>query len=328
MFIVGHREKIMKQKIFGALYGAIVGDALGVPVEFRLRNELKENPVKDMLGYGTYNLPKGSWSDDSSMILCLADSIGKLKSIDYDDIMKRFWEWCRHSKYTPDNYTFDVGLTCHAALMNYHNKMKPVECGLKNEKDNGNGSLMRISPLPFYLLKNFGENAMEKQEAFELIGNVSKLTHAHEIAVLGCDIYCSIMMEILKGARSKSDIQGNWLSKIGAFVRNNPEFEYANEKYDRMFHISFKNIPEDEIKSSGYVVDTLEAAFWCFLNTENYADCVLKAVNLGSDTDTVACVAGSIAGAYYGEIPEEWIKSIRNKKFVDKIINQFAEAVA
>lgn len=327
MFIAGHREKIMKQKIFGALYGAIVGDALGVPVEFRLRNELKEKPVKDMLGYGTYNLPKGSWSDDSSMILCLADSIGKLKSIDYEDIMKRFWKWCRHSKYTPDNYTFDVGRTCYAALMNYHNKMKPVNCGLKTEKDNGNGSLMRISPVPFYLFKNFGENAMEKQEAFELIGNVSKLTHAHEIVVLGCDIYCSIMVEILKGARDKSDIQGYGLSKIGAFVRNNPEFEYANEKYDRMFHISFKNIPENEIKSSGYVVDTLEAAFWCFLNTENYADCVLKAVDLGSDTDTVACVAGSIAGAYYGEIPEEWIKSIRNKKLVDNIINQFAEAV-
>lgn len=317
----------MKDKIYNTLYGAIVGDALGVPVEFNTREELKENPVSDMRGYGTYNLPKGSWSDDSSMTLCLADSIGELNCIDYADIMKKFWEWYKHSEYTPDHSTFDIGRTCHTAIVNFHQKNEPLNCGLKTERDNGNGSLMRIAPLPFYLLKEYGENAMEKAEAFNLIHNISSLTHGHEISLLGCDIYCSIMIEILKGTKNKVEIQGNALPYIGSYIQNHPEFEYAVSKYNRLFNIDFKNIPENEIRSSGYVVDTLEAALWCFLNTDNYRDCVLKAVNLGEDTDTVACVAGSIAGLYYGYIPEEWMQEIRNRRLVDKVILRFAEKV-
>ena len=316
----------MKDKIRNTLYGAIVADALGVPVEFKDRDYLKKNPVKDMIGYGTYHLPKGSWSDDSSMMLCLADSIGKLKGIDYEDIMKRFWDWFKHSKYTPDHKTFDIGRTCHAAIYNFHHGVEPLECGLKTERDNGNGSLMRIAPLPLYLFKLFGDNAMEKEESFELIHNISRLTHAHYISLIGCDIYCSLMIEILNGSK-KEEILQNALPKIGEYVRHNPHYASALNTYDRITHRSFYNLSEDKIKSSGYVVDTLEAAIWCFFNSDNYHDCVLKAVNLGSDTDTVACVAGSIAGLYYGSIPESWTKEIRNKKLVDKVIESFSNAV-
>ena len=316
----------MKDKIRNTLYGAIVADALGVPVEFKDRDYLKKNPVKDMIGYGTYHLPKGSWSDDSSMMLCLADSIGKLKGIDYEDIMKRFWDWFKHSKYTPDHKTFDIGRTCHAAIYNFHHGVEPLECGLKTERDNGNGSLMRIAPLPLYLFKLFGDNAMEKEESFELIHNISRLTHAHYISLIGCDIYCSLMIEILNGSK-KEEILQNALPKIGEYVRHNPHYASALNTYDRITHRSFYNLSEDKIKSSGYVVDTLEAAIWCFFNSDNYHDCVLKAVNLGSDTDTVACVAGSIAGLYYGSIPESWTKEIRNKKLVDKVIESFTNAV-
>ncbi|MBR6153934.1 MAG: ADP-ribosylglycohydrolase family protein [Treponema sp.] len=316
----------MKQKIYATLYGAIVGDALGVPVEFKDREYLKQNPVTDMIGYGTYNLPKGSWSDDSSMMLCLADSIGKLKGIDYEDIMKRFWDWYRHSKYTPNHKTFDIGRTCHDALHNFDKGIEPLKCGLTGFYENGNGSIMRIAPLPLYLFQKYGENAMDKEEVFDLIHNISRLTHGHDISLIGCDIYCSLMTEVLKGTK-KEALQGYGLPKIGAYIRNHPEYEAARTKYERMFHLDFKDIPEDKIRSSGFVVDTLEAAFWCFLNTENYRDCVLKAVNLGSDTDTVACVAGSIAGLYYGEIPNEWVETIRNKKLVDKVVSVFAEEV-
>ena len=115
----------MKDKIYTTLYGAIVADAVGVPVEFLSREELKENPVTDMRGFGTFYLPKGSWSDDSSMMLCLADSIGIQEKIDYEDIMSRFWEWYKNSKYTPDNDTFDIGRTCHKAIMNFHTGKAP-----------------------------------------------------------------------------------------------------------------------------------------------------------------------------------------------------------
>ena len=313
----------MKQKIYNTLYGAIVADALGVPVEFKDRDYLKENPVTDMVGYGTYNLPKGSWSDDSSMMLCLADSFVEKEGLDYEDIMKRFWDWFKHSKYTPDHDTFDIGRTCQTAIQNFHNGTAPLECGLQGERDNGNGSLMRIAPLPLYLFNIYGDDVMSENQSFEIIHNVSRLTHAHPISLIGCDIYCAIMIEILKGTK-KEDLLGFALPKIGKFVKDHPEYESALQKYFRITHLSFKDIPEKEIQSSGYVVDSLEAALWCFLNTDNYRDCVLKAVNLGYDTDSVACIAGSIAGAYYGDVPQEWTDCLRNRKLVDKIINAFS----
>ena len=314
----------MKQKIYNTLYGAIVADALGVPVEFKERDYLKENPVKDMIGYGTYNLPRGSWSDDSSMMLCLADSIGNIKGIDYEDIMKKFSAWLFKHKYTPDGKTFDCGRTCSKAICNYKlDGISPIECGGPGERDNGNGSLMRIAPLPLYLFQKYGPDAMSKEEVFDIVHKVSSLTHRHKISLIGCDIYCSLMIEILKGTK-KEELQQKALLKIGEYVRHNPHYVPALNTYDRITHKTFVNLTEDKIRSSGYVVDTLEAALWCFLNTDNYKDCVLKAVNLGSDTDTVACVAGSIAGLYYEDIPGNWIKVMRNKKLIDKIIESFA----
>ncbi len=315
----GNKDKI----IYNTLYGAIVADALGVPVEFKDRDYLKENPVTDMISYGTYNLPKGSWSDDSSMMLCLADSIVEKQGLDYEDIMQRFWDWFKHSKYTPDHNTFDIGRTCLTAIQNFHNGIAPLECGLKGERDNGNGSLMRIAPLPLYLYNLYGADAMSENESFEIIHKVSRLTHAHPISLIGCDIYCAIMIEILKGT-SKEDLLGFALPKIGKYVKTHPEYESALQKYYRITHLSFIDIPEKEIQSSGYVVDSFEAALWCFLNTENYRACVLKAVNLGYDTDSVACIAGSIAGSYYGDIPQEWIDVIRNKKLINQIIEKFS----
>ena len=134
------------------------------------------------------------------------------------------------------------------------------------------------------------------------------------------------MIEIMRET-PKLDLLKNALPVIGNYVRNHPEYAEALSRYDRITHQNFTELSEDEIKSSGYVVDTLEAALWCFLTTDNYKDCVLKAVNLGSDTDTVACVAGSIAGLYYGNIPADWIEAIRNKKSIDKIIEKFSNTI-
>jgi ADP-ribosylglycohydrolase len=204
----------MKQKVYSALYGAIVADALGVPVEFKDRESLKKQPVTDMVGYGTYNLPKGTWSDDSSMTLCLTDSIGRKKGIDYEDIMHNFSSWLKHAKFTPNHHVFGVGRTCYSAIKNYCMKIEPLNCGLSDERSNGNGSLMRIAPLPLYLFRKFGENAMKKEETFEIIHNVSRLTHAHAVSLIGCDIYCSVMIEIIKGTR-KDRILFNALPLIG-----------------------------------------------------------------------------------------------------------------
>ena len=134
------------------------------------------------------------------------------------------------------------------------------------------------------------------------------------------------MLEILNGT-SKSELLQKALKAIDSFVKMNSEYTKAFSKYERITYQNFITLPEDQIKSTGYVVDTLEAALWCFLTTDNYKDCVLKAVNLGSDTDTVACVAGSIAGLFYGDIPAEWIETIRNKKLVDDVIQKFCNGL-
>lgn len=320
-------EKSLKGKIRNALYGAAVADALGVPVEFFWRDDLKKNPVVDMKGFGAYDQPKGTWSDDTSMTLCLAESIARLGEIDYKDIMENFLLWYNEDDFLPGDELFDIGCTCESAIKNYMKGKTPLSCGLSDEDNNGNGSLMRISPLPFFLNAKFhAENAgAMDDEAFSVIHGVSSLTHAHPISLIGCDIYCALMIEIIaKGKIKKKAVLKNAVDSVKAFVEKHDEFSAAFSKYKRLKKADFAKTDENDIKTSGYIVDTLEAALWCFLTTESYRECVLKAVNLGRDTDTVACVAGSIAGLYYGEVPDEWANALRNKKRIDEIAESFS----
>lgn len=334
LFFMFNSMKSEEEQLYRTLYGAIAGDALGIPAEFMQRSDLKKNPITDMVNGGFFNLPAGTWSDDSSLLLCLADSISTTKTIDYEDIMKRFKSWFFRGKYTPRGRTFDCGKTCSKAIFRFRHGTPALECGGKEEYENGNGSLMRLAPLPFYLIKRFGENPMTQDECFDVIHNVSKITHAHPISLIGCDIYCAYMIEILKG-RDKKELQGYALPIIGNYVKRHPEYQTAFSKYERLFHMNFKDLPENDISSSGYIVDSLEAAIWCFLNTDTYPNCVLKAVNLGSDADTVACIAGSIAGAYYTyttpgitvQTPNEWILKLGNLKLINKIIKKYASFI-
>lgn len=313
----------MKEKFKTTIYGAIIGDALGVPVEFTSRKSRKQNPVVDMIGFGAYPFPAGTWSDDTSMSLCLIDSIGDKKVIDYKDIMQRFSDWANYARYTSDNKVFDIGGSCRKSIQNFCNNVPVLQCGQRSERDNGNGSLMRIAALPFYLSFKYGSEVTDNEEAFNVIHNVSSLTHAHNISLIGCDIYCTLMLEVIAGNREKVEIQKNAYNIIKKYVNTHSEFKYAFEKYCRIGSADFINLSEDMIKSSGYIVDSLEASLWCFLNTNNYKDCVLKAVNLGEDTDTIACIAGSIAAAYYNEIPSEWKNKIRNKSLIDSILKKW-----
>ena len=170
------------KKIKSMLFGFAVADALGVPVEFKSRKILKKNPVTSMQGFGTYNQPAGTWSDDTSMTLATMESISRLKKIDYADIMQNFSLWLEEGKFTPFGKVFDCGVTCRTAIFNFSTKIfgksKPaLECGLRDENSNGNGSLMRILPAVFYLYKIYGENF--SSDAVQKIHEISCLTHAH-----------------------------------------------------------------------------------------------------------------------------------------------------
>ena len=177
------------------IIGLAIGDAMGVPLEFYIREKLQQNITTEMKEYGSHNMPKGSWSDDTSMTLCLIDSIIKSKDIVPDEIANNFLKWVEDNEFTPNGKSFGVGRTCLSAIMNYKNGIKATEAGLNNEKSNGNGSLMRIAPLIYYCYsKNMNDN-----EIYEYVKKVSSITHGHEISIMGCYIYVLYGIELLKG---------------------------------------------------------------------------------------------------------------------------------
>ena len=316
----------MANNALNGVMGLCVADALGVPVEFMDRNTLLNNPVVDMGAYGTYNQPAGTWSDDSSMTLCLVDSLSK--GLDYNDIMTNFMRWFEKGKYTPFREVFDIGISTREALLRFERGIFPIDCGGVSEHDNGNGSLMRILPILFYLQSIYGSEFQDIDEAFKIIHNVSALTHGHKRSQIACGIYISIASEILKQMDLKIAIESG-IYKAMEYYKKQNDFVDELTYFNRLAEKNFFKTPLEKIKSSGYVVDTLEAAVWCLLNTNNYKDCVLKAVNLGGDTDTVAAVAGGLAGLRYGydNISKEWLATIAKREYIEDLCEQLNLAV-
>lgn len=299
----------MMNKIKSVVLGHAVADALGVPVEFCSRKELEEKPVTEMQGFGSYAVPAGSWSDDTSMSLCALASLAN-GEIDYDEIMQNFGKWYYSGEFTPLGEMFDVGNTCSFAIHNYHRaNCSYKDCGLDDVQSNGNGSLMRIHP--FVLYAHYKMMPLKDWEP--MIFNASALTHAHERSKLGCGIYAYILMHLL--ADPNIGTVETALRRAAMHYQDNEEFAH----YARIFDADFAKLDTSAIRSSGYVVDTLEAAVWCLLTTDSYKDCVLKAVNLGSDTDTVAAISGGLAGALYGydAIPQEWLETLIKREYIE-----------
>lgn len=310
------KKKQMNDSVIDSVLGFVVADALGVPVEFKSREELNVRPLKEMIGYGSHFVPEGTWSDDSSMLLATMDSITERSGIDYNDMMKKFCDWYVHKKYTGTGVVFDIGISTHKALNKFYNGIDALDCGLKGEYDNGNGSLMRILPVSLYSYYN----NLSEEEEIEMLNNCSSLTHAHEISKLGCKIYTDYISAILDGKDKRE--------AFNALLEKNYSNNYSKNsinKYTRLLNVNFEKLNISQIKSSGYIVDTLEASIWCVLNTDSYEEAVIKAVNLGGDTDTIAAVTGSIAGLLYGRenIPQRWQSKLRNKEYLMQLIDNY-----
>lgn len=304
------------------IYGLVVGDAMGVPVEFTSGEDRRLDPVTDMIGYGTYNQPEGTWSDDSSMALATLVSIRDKGEIDYKDIMERFHDWCMNGTYTPFDEVFDIGIATSRAIMKYSNGAKPLESGGKTEWDNGNGSLMRILPVCLYIVEQQKYKKLSDGEAIDIIHNCSALTHAHLRSKIACGIYYFLVKAVLNK-------DGELIERLQQGVDN--AFKYYGESteseldnYNRLISLSeFKDTPGNQIKSTGYVVYTLEAAIWCLVNSSSYEEVILKAVNLGDDTDTVAAITGGLAGLYYGydNIPDKWKSKLQKREWIESLLN-------
>lgn len=317
-------------KCLAGILGFVVGDALGVPAEFKSRNYLKDNPITEMIGYGTHGQPAGTWSDDTSMMLATLEWLSEMttEDLNYSSLMDKFSRWLMYGEYTPYGEMFDCGISTSRAIMNYEKGISPLLCGGKTDWDNGNGSLMRILPGALWCSKGFAIGEMcDKQFIYEL----SSLTHAHMRSKIGCIIYSKVIADLFYAKKEdKVAIIERSMNFCRAYLDSADEKDVKVEKnrYHRLWEIrAFKELDESYIKSSGYVVDTLEAAVWCFLNTDNYEKCVLKAVNLGEDTDTVAAIAGSIAGLYYGieSIPQKWINLLPKKEWICMLTKRVVE---
>jgi len=307
-------------RVLGGLWGAIVGDALGLPVQFLSRQDVLKKKVTGMTGYGTFNRPPGSWSDDSSLLLCTVE--GLVTGYDTRGIGRLFVKWMYEGYWTPWGEAYDIGKTTSDAVGRIKQGVDPERAGGSDERDNGNGSLMRILPIALF----FAHHPEEKM--LEAAHRVSCLTHAHPRAQMACGFYCLMAAELLKGVAPQEAYERS-IAKAGEAYSKMP-FESELHHFQRILSGKLGKADSSTINSSGYVVDTLEASIWCLLTTNSYSDAVLKAVNLGEDTDTTATVTGGLAGLHYGlsTIPDEWIKTIIRFADIDAILKQFERMIA
>jgi ADP-ribosylglycohydrolase len=303
----------MENVVKAGIFGVCIGDALGVPVEFKSRETLKSFPVTRMQEFGSWNQPKGTWSDDSSLTLCIADEL--TKGYDLEKIGQSFVKWNKYGHWTAHGRLFDIGGTTRHSIARLIKGESARFSGNIFEEDNGNGSLMRTLPLAFYLKDE--ENI---EIVYQTIKEVSSITHGHFRSVFACFIYVIFAIELMKG-KDKKEAYVHTQKMALEFA----EIQCFNPKeiqlFDRVLKNDISKYHEDTISSGGYVLHSLEASLWCFLNSESYSETVLKAVNLGGDTDTTGAITGGIAGIYYGfeNIPEEWISDLVRKDDIEKL---------
>ncbi|HEX2949643.1 MAG TPA: ADP-ribosylglycohydrolase family protein [Armatimonadota bacterium] len=307
----------IRDRVLGGLWGAIVGDALGVPVEFTSREERRRDPITGMRGYGTHQQPLGTWSDDSSLLLCTVEALCE-KDYSVERLAKFFLAWQDHGYWTPYGTVFDIGIATNTALSRMRCGIAPEEAGGAGERDNGNGSLMRILPVAL----RYVDKPIE--EMLFMAHRISALTHRHPRSQMACGLYCCLVKGLLYGLTPLEAYR--FMVDQGQRCYGSAPFYSEYGHFARVLSGKLADLLETDIASSGYVVHTLEASVWCLLTCESYEETVLKAVNLGEDTDTTGCVAGGLAGVHYSfpSIPQSWVDVIARKDNIDELIEAFS----
>jgi ADP-ribosyl-[dinitrogen reductase] hydrolase len=306
---------LASSSILGSLWGSLVGDALGVPVEFQSRQDRRDDPVKGMRGFGTHFQPPGTWSDDGALLLCSVESLVECRGFDTQDMVNRFVHWERDALWTATGCVFDIGNATSRALGNAAYGTPPEQCGGTHELDNGNGSLMRILPISLFATTVHDDTAVS-------IG--SALTHGHSRSRLACQFHSGFVRVFSRGLSARDAFQETQIQFEEVLERTSPKERRA---FQRILQPDFSQLPECSISSNGYVIDTLESSFWCLLNYDTFRESVLKAVNLGSDADTTGCVTGGLAGLVHGieSIPSEWLDALPMRSDLDSLFDGFIQ---
>lgn len=290
------------------MIGLAVGDALGTTLEFNPPGSF--NPIHDMTGGGHFHLKPGQWTDDTSMALCLAESMIEKKGFDPVDQTERYLRWWREGYLSSTGKFFDIGGTVRAALERFERIHEPY-CGPTDPYSAGNGSIMRLAPVPLFYARN-------PEEVIEKSGESSRTTHGTPAAIDACRHLGALIIGALQGV-DKDRLLSDHYTPVPGYWAGKP----LVKEIDEIASGSFKRKNPPEIQGSGYVVQSLEAALWAFYHGKSFKDGCLLAVNLGDDADTTGAVYGQLAGAFYGEreIPEDW----RTKISHHDLIISFAE---
>ncbi len=309
-----------RNQIMGGILGVIVGDALGLPVQFASREARRKRPVTGMEGWGAYNMPPGSISDDGSLTLCLAESICEA-GIDPEDSAARFLRWYQEGYWTPEGFAYDIGGTTAASMERLKCGIRALEAGPSGIRDNGNGSLMRIMPAVLYLALD------DRESLVQGIWDISRITHGHPRACSTCYIYALMVRQLLT-AGGGMEAYHRMCSLPEAEIMAGVAAE-ERDHFNRIFNDNLDHLTGDEIRSTGYVIDTLEAAIWCLIHNSDFESTLLTAVNLGEDTDTVGAVAGGMAGIAYGlsGIPAAWIQTLVQGEEIMALAGRFADII-
>jgi len=304
------------KKMIHSVIGHAIGDAMGMPTEFGIREKLQKEPVTEMIGSEKTGQPAGSWTDDTSMLIATIDSYLEKGYFNYSDIMNKWEIWIKGEDYTAAGEVFDVGRTCLRAISNYKRGMNPVEAGIKDLKANGNGSLMRILPVALYSYAK----KMKEEEIIKLTNDISSLTHGHDIAKLGCYIYVKYIMLLLDGYDKNKAY-----SKLKE-IDYSSYSEEAISKYDRILKDDIGKYDLDDISSTGYVVDTLESALWLLLTTNDFNEAIIGSTNIGNDTDSIGAILGAMAGIVYGidTVNSDWRIQLQRSDYLFELSKKFA----
>ena len=291
-----------KDRFRGCLLGLATGDAVGTALEFRPRGSFA--PISDMIGGGPFGLAPGEWTDDTSMALCLATSLVETGRFDPMDQMFRYWQWAEGGYLSSNGRCFDIGNTVAAALRRYRNTGNPF-AGATDPRSAGNGCIMRLAPVPMFYYP-------DEEAAVRYAAQSSRTTHGAPECIDACRLLAGILVRALAGRTIEEVVFAGGVNFAGS-----PSISaIARGEYRRK--------AVSEILGSGYVVESLEAALWCFLCTDTFETAILRAANLGDDADTTAAVCGQVAGAYYGasSIPQRWLERLVMREQITELADR------